>query len=156
MYKDKIDMILADIQQRPSKTELSVAELQKIKELNYSSIKDSKEAKDLILKYCKDRLFQNRICEKSYIITTLLPLIANDNDISSIKYGVTALAYLSENEETHEKIVKSQCNLNLKNIITNFREYDIFELCFKIFSNLTKNVKYHKYFLKTRILNDML
>lgn len=40
-------------------------------------------------------------------MTTLLPLMQTDNEIHVILYGAKALAYLSNNVETHEKIIKA-------------------------------------------------
>jgi hypothetical protein len=39
--------------------------------------------------------FQIRICEKAYVLTTILPLLNSDNEVVSIKYGAKILSYLT-------------------------------------------------------------
>jgi len=41
-------------------------------------------------------------------MTTVVPLLQSDNPIDVVKSGTLIVACLSENEETHKKIIKSE------------------------------------------------
>lgn len=83
------------------------------------------------------------MCEKSFLTTNIIPLLALDNEVKTIQYGILCLAYLSGNEETHEKIIKASVTLPLHNVLKNYVNTTIVSHCLEIFSNLIHNVKYH-------------
>ena len=61
----------------------------------------------IILINFKER-FQIRVCEKAFLMTTIVPLLQFENPIDVIRSGSFMIACLSENQETHKKIIKSE------------------------------------------------
>ncbi len=89
--------------------------------------------------------FQIRMCEKAYLILTINPLMQIDNSPETIKYGAWALALLSENNETHKKIVNSGALPTLSNLITSQIHYEINKYCIITIANLaTSGENYEK------------
>lgn len=87
-------------------------------------LKKEKCVLDLIIQYCCDRKnsfhkerFQIRVCEKAFLMTTIVPLLQFENPVDIIKSGTIIIACLSENQETHKRIVKSEALKSLAALI---------------------------------------
>jgi hypothetical protein len=89
-------------------------------------------------------------------MTTLLPLMQSDNPIETIKYGAWALASLSENKETHEKILKSRALPTLGTLISKNLHYNITKYCIETLSNLCENFENFEMLLELKILSTMV
>jgi hypothetical protein len=50
----------------------------------------------------------------------------SDNNIISIKYGALILSYLSQNPETHDKILNAGSPLTLSNLIKKNIHYEVY------------------------------
>lgn len=73
-------------------------------------------------------------------MSTLSPLLQVDNEISVIKFGAMAFAYLSENLETHKKILKSQALNTLTMLIKKNSHFDINKYCVITLSNMAESI----------------
>jgi hypothetical protein len=58
-------------------------------------------------------------------MTTIVPLLQFENPIDIIRNGALAIACLSENQETHKKIIKSECLKTLSKLIEKSLHHDI-------------------------------
>ena len=76
------------------------------------------------------------MCEKAYLILTLNPLMQLDNPPDTIKYGAWALSLLSDNSETHKKIVSSGALPTLAVLIINQIHYEITKYSIITIANL--------------------
>jgi hypothetical protein len=134
---------LADLRKRPADKGLTFGELISLRELGYINLKSDVNALELMLKYCQTSKFQIRICEKAFLMTTLLPLVQIDNPIEIITYGIKALAFLSGNKETHAKFRNSDSISTLINIFRKNIHYDITKSTLEVIANLSENVENH-------------
>lgn len=135
----EITQFLNDLRKRPSDKPLSFSELISLRELGYIPLKNDINALELLLKYCQNPKFQIRICEKAFLMTTLLPLIQADNPIDTIKYGTKALANLSENKETHIKFRNSDSINTLVNLCKKNIHYEVTRNTLEVIANLASN-----------------
>ena len=139
----EVSQFLSDLRKRPIDKALTFGELISLRELGYTNLKIDMNAMELMLKYCQTPKFQIRICEKAFLMTTLLPLIQIDNPIEIITYGIKALAYLSGNKETHTKFRNSDSISTLINIFRKNIHYDITKYTLEVIANLSENVENH-------------
>ena len=87
---------------------------------------------------------------------TLLPLMSLDKNILSCRYGAWALACLSANQETHQKITKSGSNLTLGNLIMKNIHYDVTRYCIQTLSNLAEDFNNHDVILTQELFKIMV
>lgn len=85
------------------------------------------------------------MCEKAYLIMTINPLMQVDHppDVNKIKYGAWALSLLSENLETHKKIVNSGALPILSNLITSQIHYEINKYSIITMANLASSGEHY-------------
>jgi hypothetical protein len=58
-------------------------------------------------------------------MTTVVPLLQYENPVEAIRGGAVVIACLSENTETHKKIIKSECLKILSSLIQRSLHHDI-------------------------------
>lgn len=81
------------------------------------------------------------MCEKAYLILTINPLMQLENPPDVIKYGAWALSLLSENPETHKKIMNSGALPTLSTLISNQIHYEINKYSIITIANLASTVE---------------
>lgn len=81
--------------------------------------------------------FQIRVCEKAFLITTIVPLMQRDNDLDIIKSAGRVLSLLAKNPETHNKIINSGALSTIKILINNNLHFDITKYCISTLNYLT-------------------
>ncbi|EGR29575.1 hypothetical protein IMG5_153470 [Ichthyophthirius multifiliis] len=139
MIKDQND-IYYEFKKRPQGKQLSFNEFAQLREIDCKYFKSDPIFLELLKQYCQDSKFQIRVCEKSFILTTIVPLMNKYNPLDVIVAASQCLQLLSQNIETHEKILKSGA---LKTIAMHIKDNIYFELtksCIQILSNLCQVV----------------
>ena len=66
-----------------------------------------------------------------------------ENGHEIVKYGTLALACLSENNETHKKLINSAALPSISKLITSQIHYDITKNCAKILANLANDPEHY-------------
>jgi len=74
-------------------------------------------------------------------MSTISPLMQVDNTHEMIKYGAWALACLSENVETHKKIINASALPTLSLLILKQIHYEITKYCIITISNLAQDAE---------------
>ena len=103
----------------------------------YKNYKDQKILQDLIVKYCSDSRFQVRVCEKAFLMTTLVPFLQIDNPYELIRTGTMCLSFLSENSETHKKLIKAGVVENIGLLIVRQLHNEILNYSLRLIFNLS-------------------
>ena len=69
-------------------------------------------------------------------MTTIVPLLQFENTPEVIRGGSFAIACLSENQETHKKIIKSRCLRILSSLIQKQIHHEITKYCLQTMCNI--------------------
>ncbi|EAR95231.2 hypothetical protein TTHERM_00378950 (macronuclear) [Tetrahymena thermophila SB210] len=150
MFKDQNDIFI-EIKKRPAEKTLSFSELAQLREVPYKYFKSEPIFLQLLNQYCRDSKFQIRVCERSFILTTIVPLMQKDNPLEVIQGASECLALLSQNSETHEKILKSGALKTIAMLIKDNLHHKITKNCIQIFSNLCRDVNNFYEFLSHQL-----
>ncbi|KAM3134586.1 hypothetical protein pb186bvf_013228 [Paramecium bursaria] len=134
--KKSSEDVVQEIRKRPIDKPLSLTELAAIRDISYLYLKKEKVVQDLLVQYCCDQRFQIRVCEKAFLMTTIVPLLQFENPIDVIRSGSFMIACLSENQETHKKIIKSESLKILSRLVQNRIHHDITKYALQTLSNL--------------------
>ncbi|CAD8106012.1 unnamed protein product [Paramecium primaurelia] len=152
--KKQSEEIVNEIRKRQPDKPLSLTELAMIREIQYMYLKKEKCVLDLIIQYCCDQRFQIRVCEKAFLMTTIVPLLHSENPVDIIKSGTIIIACLSENQETHKRIIKSESLQSLTALIKKKLHYEITKYALQTIANLAKVAANFRKILEQNFLDD--
>ena len=156
--------IIAELNKRSSEKPLSLSELATLRDITYVFYKREKSALELLVYYCCDcfifftyvERFQIRVCEKAFLMTTIVPLLQFENPVDVIKGGSKVIACLSQNSETHKKIIKSECLKTLSSLIQKSWHHDITKYALETMCNLCCQPANFTKILELQFLNGVI
>ena len=106
--------------------------------------------------------FQIRVCEKGYLVSNIIPLLQNEYPTEIIILATSVLEYLSENLETHRKIVskyesiKSYSLMTICDLLKRNKHFDITKYCLIIISNIASTNEYIDDILELGVLQFII
>ncbi|KRX00431.1 Armadillo-type fold [Pseudocohnilembus persalinus] len=128
--------IYLELKKRSPDQPLTFKELSELKKVQYKQFRQDPVFIQLLTKYSQDTKFQIRVCENSFLYRVLVPLMQRDNEKSVILAATQVLVYLSQNPETHQKILESRSLKPLKFLIEENLHYEITKNSIQILRNL--------------------